>query len=76
MAIKNFKVINNKLKVSRITKKIFDYYQNHFKEFIKNDFNDILKAFRTALRNIFMQKDIYVRRYNINFVTALANIVT
>ncbi len=33
------------------------------------------KILRTALKNAFIQKDIYVKRYNINFITALVNII-
>ncbi len=74
--MKNLKITNNKPKTNRITKKTFNYYQNHFKKFTKNNFNNILKTFRTALKNILIQKNIYVKRYNINFVTALTNIIT
>ncbi len=75
LTIKNLKIINNKLKTSRIIKKTFDYYQDYFKEFIKNDFNNISKIFRTVLKNIFIQKNIYIKRYNTNFAITLVNII-
>ena len=75
LALDDFKAINSRPNVSRITKKTFDKYQDHFQSFIKADFEAMSKQLRAALRLALMQKGVYVKKRNANFAANLADFV-
>ncbi len=58
-----------------IMEEIFEEYKRYFDIFYLDDFSGMLRVLWMALRNIFMQRKIYINKNNNNYVKKLIDLV-